>query len=797
MLGNYLKTSLRHIWKHRMYSFINIAGLAVGLACCLLILGYVRDELAFDRYHVKADRIFRLVDGFDVEGNNARFFALSSAPFAPTLKREFPQVEDVVRLIPSQRQMVSVGEKRSYEDRMIYADPSLFNIFTLPLVEGDPATALRAPNSLVIGRRIAAKYFGAEDPVGRTLKVENRDFLITGLMADMPRRSHFIADMFASMATLEQISDLRERYFENWVRHEFYTYVLFRDARDAATVEAQLPGLIERHAAASVKTVLGSTLSSRLQPLTDIHLRSHLQAELGANGDIKYVVAFSVIAAFILLIGCVNFMNLATARAATRSKEVGLRKVVGASRLQIIRQFLGESYLFTAFALILAVVLVVVALPGFDGLAGKAMGLGDMFDLTTAALMLAILFLVGLASGIYPAFFISAFEPGGLLKKAGRSAAGRSLLRKMLVVGQFATSIVLIISTAVVLDQLDFLRNRKLGFDKSHVVVLPVRVKAIRTNIEGVKAALKENPRVLSATLAIGVPGGTLAGDSLDIITEEGKKRVTVRMIYADQDYVKTLGMEIVQGRDFSHEMSTDADQAILVNEAAVRELGLRHPLDTGFEWDEKKGKVIGVVRDFQFQTLRQEITPLVMIIFPPSGRIVAVRIRADHIPETLAFLEKKWREYDPGHPFEYSFLDQTFDAIYRGEERLGRVFSLSAGLAIFIASLGLFGLALFTIEERTKEIGIRKVLGASFGKIAVLLSREFALLVLLANVVAWPVGYLLMRHWLQNFAYRVPMAPWFFVLSAGAAFLIALLTISAQTLRAAGANPVKALKYE
>jgi putative ABC transport system permease protein len=796
MIGNYLKTALRHIWKHKGYSFINVAGLTVGMACCLLIMAFVRDELAFDRYNEKAARIFRLVDGFDVEGDRGRFFALSSAPFAPTLKREFPQVEEAVRLMPRSRQMVTVGEKKSYEVPF-YADASLFSVFTLPLVKGDPAAALKAPNSVVISERFAAKYFGPEDPVNKTLKIERVELQVTGVMKNMPRRSHFTSEMFVSMATLEGNANLRKTFFENWVRHEFYTYVLFHDARDAAAVEAQLPAFIERHAAATVKSVLGGTLSSALQPLTSIHLRSHFLLEIGANGDIKYVVIFSIIAVFILLIACVNFMNLSTARAAARSKEVGLRKVVGAGRFQLVRQFLGESFLFTAFALALSALLVILALPAFNGLAGKAITLRDMFDATTAGFMLAILVVVGLASGSYPAFFISAFRPGSVLKRSPGTAAGRSLLRRVLVVGQFAVSIVLIVSTGVVLDQLDFLRNRKLGFDKSHVVVMPVRVGSIRTNIEGVKASLKENPRVLSATLAIGVPGGMLAGDSIDLITEQGKKRVTVAMIYADHDYLKTMGMEIVQGRDFSKEMKTDANQAIIVNEAAVRAFGLRNPLDTGFEWDEKKGKVIGVVRDFQFKTLRQEITPLIIQIWTDSGLILAVKISADHIPETLAFLEKKWKDIDPAHPFEYSFMDQTFDAIYRGEERLGKIFSLAAGLAIFIASLGLFGLALFTIEERTKEIGIRKVLGATIGKIAVLLSREFALLVLLANVLAWPAGYFLMRRWLQNFAYRVDIQPWIFVLSAGAAFAIAVLTISWQTLRAARANPVKALKYE
>jgi hypothetical protein len=370
-------------------------------------------------------------------------------------------------------------------------------------------------------------------------------------------------------------------------------------------------------------------------------------------------------------------------------------------------------------------------------------------------------------------------------------------LRKVLVVGQFGVSIVLMIATAVVLDQLDYMRNGKLGFDKDHVVVIPVREGSIRTNIEAIKADLKSHPGVLAATLANGVPGGQLAGDSLDLVTDEGKKRVSVAMIYCDHDYVRTMGMEILEGRDFSPQMGTDAKEAFLVNEAAVRVLGLANPLETRLEWNDMAGKVVGVVRDFQYQSLRQEIQPLVFHIAPVYSWIVAVRIRPDRIPATLAFIENKWKDYDPAHPFEYSFMDETFDSIYRGEERLGRIFRLAAGLAIVIASLGLFGLALFTVEARTKEIGIRKVLGASLGKIAVLLTWEFALLVLLSNAVAWPAAYLLMRRWLQNFAYRVDIGPWVFLFSAGTAFLIALLTIGYQTLKAARADPVKSIRYE
>jgi putative ABC transport system permease protein len=438
-----------------------------------------------------------------------------------------------------------------------------------------------------------------------------------------------------------------------------------------------------------------------------------------------------------------------------------------------------------------------IALPLFNSLTGKEIEVNILNNYVVLGSLFIILVFVGLASGSYPAFFISRYQPASVLKSSPRVGSTKSFLRKALVVLQFSISIVLIISTAVVLDQLDFLRNRKLGFDKEHVVVVPIRDSAIRKNSEAIKAELMQNPGISSATITIGVPGGVVAGDAIQLVTDEGKKTLTVRMIYTDHDYIKTMGMDIVEGRDFSKEMSTDATEAFIVNEAAVRELRLENPLATRFEWDDKKGRVIGVVKDFQFQSLREEIDPLVIHIWTSNTYVFAMRIRPENIPQTLAFIESKWRDLDPAHPFEYSFMDETFDRLYRSEEKLSQIFSVFSFLAVFIASLGLFGLALYMVEQRNKEIGIRKILGASIGRIFVLLSREFALLVLVANLFAWPAAYFFMHNWLQNFAYRVNIAPWIFVLSAVIAFVIAVLTISFQAVKAAMADPVDSLRYE
>jgi len=800
MFKNYLKIAFRNIKKYKIYAFINISGLAVGMACCFLILLYIQDESSFDRYHAKADRIYRLIDSFDSEGELSRDFALSSAPFAPTLKQDFMEVEDAVRILP-RRHMVSLGEKKFYEDGLIYADSSIFHVFTFLLIEGNPETALEDPYTVVISEEMRRKYFGRETAMAKTLLINGQDYLVTGIMKEMPSNSHFSADIVASLKTHAQNTALQEPFFQNWARHEFYTYVLLREGASLEDVQAKLPDFIERHAAQQVKTLLGSRLSSRLQPLTSIHLRSHLQGEISQNGDIKSIYIFSAVALFILLIACVNFMNLSTARAANRSREVGLRKVVGASRNQLVRQFLGESFVCALWALSLALIIVAVALPSFNGLTGKALGLHLLGNVSLLGAIAFIFLLVGLTSGGYPAFFIARYQPARVLKGVLRIGTRKSLLRKGLVVSQFSISIILIIATAVVMDQLDFLRNKKLGFDKEHVVVVPIRSNALRRDAQSIKAELMQNSNILSATIAIGVPGGVVAGDSIDLITEEGAKTLTLRMIYSDHDYLKTMGMQLVEGRDFNEGMSTDATDAFIINEAAVRQLKLKNPLSTQFEWQgpgmTKKGRVIGVVKDFQFQSLKNEINPLVIHIWPANTHVFAMRIQPENTPGTLAFIKRKWRKLDPAHPFEYSFLDETFDRLYRNEEELGQIFSVFALLAIVIASLGIFGLALFMVEQRTKEIGIRKVLGASMGKIFLLLSKEFAVLVLTANLFAWPAAYVFMRQWLQNFAYRVNMGLGIFVLSAVTAFVVALLTISVHAMKAALANPVDSLRYE
>jgi len=796
MIKNYIKIVLRNMGKYRAYSLINILGLSIGMTCCILIVIFIRDEISFDRYHEKADRIYRLVNSFDFDTEFNRDYARSSAPFAPTLKKNFPEIEEAVRFFP-RRMMVKSENTIYYEDGVFLADASVFSIFTFPLLQGDPESALQEPDTAVISESIFRKYFGDAEGMAKTLNMDGQDFLITGVMRDLPKNSHFSATIFISMKSLEQVPSLQDVFFQNWARHEFYTYLLLREGASAERLQEKLPGFVEKYAAGQLKTLLGSSLSSRLQPLKRIHLYSQLQGEIQPNGDIKYVYIFSVVAAFILLIACINFINLATARSARRAKEVGLRKVVGASRYQLVRQFLSESLLLTFVALLIALVLLMLASPFFNSLAGKDIGVEYLKNPLLLASTALILIFVSIASGIYPALFISRYQPASVLKRAVSIGSQKSVLRKGLVIFQFGISIILIIATTVVLEQLKFLRYKKLGFKKEHVVVVPIRVNSMKRDYEAIKARLKRNPNILGVTVTIGVPGGDTAGDSIELVTREGRKTITLRMIYTDYDYIRTMGMEIVAGRDFSKNFTSDATEAFIINEAAVRVLQLKDPLNTRFEWKEKKGKVIGIVKDFQYQSLKDEINPLIIHIKPEFTFVYAMRIRPEGIPATLAFIENEWRQLDPEHPFEYTFMDETFDALYRSEEKLGQIFSTFSILAIFVASLGLFGLALFMVEQRTKEIGIRKVLGASGQRIFMLLTWEFVILVLLANAFAWPVAYILMQGWLRNFAYRVDIGPRVFFLSAFLALGIAVLTISFLAVKASVSNPIDSLRYE
>ena len=801
MFTNYFNVAIRNLLRHKGYSFINIAGLAIGIACCLLIFLYVQDELSFDRHHENADRIYRLIGEYETGGQVIQT-AGTPAPWAPALRRDYPEVENTVRMRGTITQwLITAEDRRFYEKRLYWAEETLFDIFSIPLLSGDPRTALKEPYSIVISETLAKKYFGDEDPMGKVVNGDNIwDFTVTGVMQDMPRNVHFHADMFASYTSLTAISG--EERVSDWLDHQnFYTYLLLKEDVPPEQLEQKFPAFIETYMGDQIREA-GMQLRPSLQALTDIHLTSHRDGEFEPNSDRQYVYIFTIVAVFVLLIACINFMNLATARSAMRAREIGMRKVLGAYRRQLMRQFMGEAILLALLATGLAVVVAWLMLPVFQTISGKTLALQFNNHLFIASIV-TLPFLVGLISGSYPAMFLSAFEPVDVLKGKVKSNASGIWLRKMLVVLQFSLSIFLIIGTGVVFDQLSYIQTRRLGFDKERVVVIPILSFLQGRQSQPYKGRLIPHPEIVSVTTSTGVPGDRLL--PIHPVRPEGmdgNEQMMMATFQVDYDFLETMDMDLVAGRNFSTDYGTDSTVAFILNETAVRQLGWGTPLDAlgrSFAWlpfGGVKGQIIGVVKDFHLRTFHQEIEPVV--IFPSSYySYILIRIRPEGISETLEMMKQIWEDIAPTFPFQYSFLDEDFDSLYRADQQVGQIFGAFALLAVCIACLGLFGLASFTTEQRAREIGIRKVLGASVSGIVVLLSKEFALLVLLANVIAWPVAYITMNSWLQDFAYHTDVRLWMFVLSGLLALAIAWATVSIQAIRAAWSNPVKTLRYE
>ncbi|SDM58794.1 putative ABC transport system permease protein [Catalinimonas alkaloidigena] len=814
MLRNYFLTAWRNLRKQKGYSFINILGLAVGVACCLLIVLFVQDELSYDRHFPNAERIFRVKSEI-LFGGNHMYGAVVQDPMAETLARDYPEVEASVRFREQGSFLVRRGTQENLkEEKVIYADSTLFQVFQLPMLQGNPQQALREPQTLLLSESAARRYFGpeldkGESILGQTLVLDNEvDYRVTGVVPDLPSNTHFHFDVFLSMVSLEESRQ------DNWLSHNFVTYVLLTDPAAAPALEAKMPHLIETHILPQAAQVLGvndteafeasgNKLVYTLQPLTDIHLHSDLTAELEPNGSILYVWIFSAIAAFILLLACINFMNLATARAAMRAKEVGIRKAVGSLRQQLVGQFLSESVLVSAVAFVLAVALVQLVLPFYNNFTNKTLTLSLVGTPWTLPLLLVGALVVGLLAGSYPAFFLSAFQPIRVLKGQVVSASRGAFLRKGLVVFQFVTSIVLIIGTLVVGRQLQYIQQKKLGFNKEQVLLIN-DVYAMGNQVQSFKEEIKKLPGVVNASVTGYLPVPSYRNDSP--LFPEGntdqEAAVSMQNWFVDHDYINTFGMEIVAGRDFSVDFPSDSS-AILLNESAARAFGFENPIGqrlssiTDFRTGATESlTIIGVVKDFHFESLRQHIGPLGMRLGRSQGSL-SVRAQTRDLPQLITALETKWKALAPGQPFAYSFLDDRFTETYRTEQRLGSIFMAFAGLAIFIACLGLVGLATYTATQRTKEIGVRKVLGASVSQIVLLLSREFALLVGVAFLVSVPLSLWIMHRWLDAFAYRTDLSWQPFALAGGAALVVALLSVGLQSLKAARSNPVRSLRSE
>lgn len=790
MIRNYLVVALRNLRKYKAYSLINIGGLALGLASALLILLWVRDEAGFDRFHARADSLFRLyrIEKDSAPGSGS---ALTSPPMAAALKKDFPEVLSATRFGTWQQRLVANGDKSFSETGFLHADPDFFRMFSFPFLKGDPESAFSRPDAVVLSEGAAAKYFGSEDPMGRVLTVDRAfDVVVTGIVREPPSNSSL---KFSLLSPFDLLVDryIGEENRGNWGFNSFSTFLLLAPGVGAEGFTAKLEGYLKRFQPEDADRLA-------VQPLTEMHLRSALSHDFGGKGNLAYVWIFSALAFFVLAIAAMNFMNLATARSTKRAREVGIRKVVGARRPQLIRQFFAESMFTSVLAFAAALALVEAVLPAFNRLCGKHIATTWLQHPALFSGGLAIALGTGLVSGLYPAVLLSSFRPVRVLKGPLRQAGGGAAFRKILVIVQFSLSVFLIAGTLVISRQVHDLRTRALGFDKERVIHLKL-FGELKDRYSFIKDALLRNPDVSAVSASLSLP--TDIQNSPGIPDWQGKDpnaAFDIKADFVDFDYVEMLGIPMVEGRSFSRDFASDPQEAYLVNEEAVRRMGLAAPVvGKRFAFWGRQGRIIGVMKDAHFQSFRQKIEPLVFKMFPDWLRILYVKIRPGDVGAALASIEKTWTSLGLGYPFEHQFLDESFDELYRTEARLGSLFRTFAFLAIMIACLGLFGLASFLAEQRTKEIGIRRILGASIPGITATVSREFIFSVLAADLIAWPAAWYFMSRWLRGFAYRAALGPWPFVLSGLAALGIALATVAGLSIRAASADPVIALKYE
>jgi putative ABC transport system permease protein len=788
MIQNYALVAARNFRKHKSYSVINVAGLAIGIAVSMFIFLWIRDELSFDRFHAGARDIYRLTE--DQKGADGSVFPVAVTPelLGPALKADFPEVVESVRMRPLGRNMVANGEKQFYENGILFADPSFLAVFTFPLVKGDPAKALSNPDSLVITETAARKYFGGDDPMGRTLRLFDAfDFKVTGVARDVPRNSHL---QFALLGNFDVVMK-RLGQSGGWWNNNFYTYVRLAPKTDPAKIAPAIYNYLKKINSETETYV-------NLQPLLDIRLRSSYAIDIGGASQAKaqYVRIFAAVAFLVLLIACINYMNLATARSGLRSREVGVRKVVGAGRPEIIRQFFGESLLFAFVAALVAAGLVRLLLPQFNHLTGKAVPAGALAAGPVVLFLVGSAIFAGVLSGVYPALFLSSFRPASIFRGGSMTGTRSALFRKSLVVVQFALSTVFIAGTLVVGSQIRYMRTKDLGYKGDSVVHFRLR-GALGANYQAFKDELARTAGILGVTASSDIPTYTV--HSTTGFSWEGKAAGDYLLIHqfsVDYDYFETLGMEMAAGRSFSRDFPADKD-AFIVNETAARRMGFKEPLGKWVNLYDRKGPLVGVVKDFNFKSLHAAVEPLVLRIEPARNSYVMVKMRYEGLTAGLETIRRVHAKYNPRYPFEYEFLDDSLGELYRSDRRFGAIVSMFTGLAIFISALGLFGLASFLIERRTKEIGIRKILGAETGGIVVLLSKDFLQWVALANVIAVPVAYVAMNSWLRSFAYRTSISAWVFAGAATLAIGVAMLTISLHCFRAAAANPANSLRYE
>lgn len=801
MFFNYLKIAFRTIRRYKGYSLINMAGLAIGMTVSGLILLWVFDELSFDRFNKNFKDIHRVC--VDLEAGTHMVLAMSMPELGGAVLESIPEVKNFTRISRPDRASIKRDNLEFHENLICFADNSLFEIFTFPFVLGDPRDALLNPFSVVISQSMATKYFKNDNPLGKILEIDgSADYVITGVFADIPANSHFRFDIARSFETLYAES---RQDMENWLNIQYYTYLLLEDGADPISVERKLPRIIDAYLGETLRE-MGGSLVLFLQPLTRIHLFSKIGGEIKSQGDITYVYLFSGIAFFVLVLACINFINLATARSSTRAMEISVRKTLGSSRTSIIIQFLGESVLFSALALILAAAIIQITQPWFESLIGRSLS-GRPFQIHWLLLgSVGVAVCVGMLAGSYPAVYLSSFLPVHVLKSGFSAGVSRSLFRNSLVIFQFFVSIVLLIGTLTVYRQIRFMKNKDLGYAKDYLLVIPeVRDLLQRMSFPTVREEFMKVAGVRSVSGSAPVP---TRGIQYDIFYPEGFTEAQPQKLTRldiEPNYIPTMGIEVLAGRNFSTALSTDAEESLLINESAARYLGWTDPLGKTITFYPGRGgrggmatrKVVGVVKDFHMASLHSRIEPLVIVYNYSRILYITVKIAPEHMLQTIRLIKRQWETLDPERPFDYFFLDSSLERQYMSEERLGKLSFNFSLFAILLACLGLFGLAAYLAERRTKEIGIRKVLGASSTKIVRLLSGEFFMLVMMANILAWPVAYFGLSLWLRNYSYRISVTLYDMIIAGFLAIIIAIPTVSFQSIKVAMANPVDALRFE
>jgi putative ABC transport system permease protein len=811
MIRNYLKIAWRNLLKNKLYSFINIFGLAIGLTCFLLISLYVLDELSYDRYFKDAERIYRINSDIKFGGTEQRM-AVSSDPFGATLKKDYAEVEQYTRLYTNNnRRFIKKGSEFLVENNCLHADSTLLDIFSLNILEGNSKKVLTEPNTIIISQTAAKKYFDNTSALGKTLTIGLQnpvEYKVTAVYEDMPTNAHFEANMIFSFANITDYN------FGNFLSHNFYTYIKLREGVDYKQFENKFDVVVDKYILPQAKAFMdiksmddfrkgGNYLKYSLTPLLDIHLKSDRIYEIGPNSDIQYVYIFSVVALFLLLIACINFMNLSTARSANRAKEVGIRKVMGTQRNNLILQFMSESVLTSYLAFAIALLITVLLIPYFNEIAGKQFTPQSVFQSQYLPFLVLLPLIVGVLAGYYPSFFLSSFRPIEVLKSKLNANFRSSTFRNALVTFQFVTSLVLVISTFVIYKQLNYIQNKNLGFSKDQVLVV-TGTASLRDNNHVFREEVKKIAGVKSATFGGFLPVANSSRSDNTFSREavfSTQNSFNMQAWEIDENYIPTLDMEILKGRNFSKAFGTDSS-AIILNQQAAKLIGFDDPIgkklyiNNGSPNDVEALTIVGVVRDFHYESMRESVGPL-CFRYGQSTWVTAFKINTDEPQKVVKQIEAKWKALAPEMPFNYHFMNESFDEMYRAEQRIGQISLIFAGLTVLIACLGLFGLITYIAEQRTKEIGVRKVLGASIWSIVRLLSKDFLKLVCIAFVIASPLAYYAMNTWLKDFAFRTSISAWVFIGAGVSMLVIALLTVSYQAIKAALMNPVKSLKTE